>query len=339
MRVSTIISDIVQIINRKHSDLQGLDADDHLQYDRVDGTRHYIKNLLTTQGDLLIRGANGLERLPIGEAGKVLKSQGPGANPVWADIPIPTKFVRKFTAGEFIHRYRAVCIKSDGKIYEAGAESTERLSFIGFVNEDVDENSETDVYLIGCLDGFTNLETGKIYFLQDSVVEIDPKYDGNSNTEVQLPSSPGAWQSFTAVGNKIQKIEVYLRNASTVSATAYLQLKEGEGLSGANVGPQLSKSLAVSFAGWVSFEYTIPVKVSSNSVYSIVLWDPSRNIYWKAYTLNPYPGGRSSADPNYDNLFRVYKIDMGLIGTTQGTNRVKVGTAISSSDLLIMPSQ
>jgi hypothetical protein len=67
-----------------------LDADDHTQYDRVDGTRHYIKNLLTTQGDLLIRGANGLERLPIGSAGQVLKSQGAGANPVWDDVALAT---------------------------------------------------------------------------------------------------------------------------------------------------------------------------------------------------------------------------------------------------------
>jgi hypothetical protein len=94
MRVSSIISDIIQIINRNHSELQGLDADDHLQYDRVDGTRNYIKNLLTTQGDLLVRGATGLERLPAGELGKVLMSQGSNSKPVWSDLPV--EYLRNF---------------------------------------------------------------------------------------------------------------------------------------------------------------------------------------------------------------------------------------------------
>jgi hypothetical protein len=97
MKVSTIITDIIQIVNRKHSDLQGLNADDHPQYDRVDGTRHYIKNLLTTQGDLLIRGANGLERLPIGDAGKFLKSQGPGKNPIWDSLNIVSGYSETIT--------------------------------------------------------------------------------------------------------------------------------------------------------------------------------------------------------------------------------------------------
>jgi hypothetical protein len=97
MKVSTIITDIIQIVNRKHSDLQGLNADDHPQYDRVDGARHYIKNLLTTQGDLLIRGANGLERLPIGDAGKFLKSQGPGKNPIWDSLNVVSGYSETIT--------------------------------------------------------------------------------------------------------------------------------------------------------------------------------------------------------------------------------------------------
>lgn len=83
MRVSSTIADIIQIINRRHSDLQGLNADDHKQYDLTDGTRNYIKNILTTKGDLLVRGENGLERLPAGESGKILKSQGENNKPIW----------------------------------------------------------------------------------------------------------------------------------------------------------------------------------------------------------------------------------------------------------------
>lgn len=39
MRVSTVIADIIQIINRRHSDLQNLDLDDHTQYLDVVGSR------------------------------------------------------------------------------------------------------------------------------------------------------------------------------------------------------------------------------------------------------------------------------------------------------------
>lgn len=44
-------------------------------------------SILTTQGDLLIRGASALARLGIGTSGYYLKSQGAGANPTWAAVP------------------------------------------------------------------------------------------------------------------------------------------------------------------------------------------------------------------------------------------------------------
>ena len=49
-----------------------------------------ISGLLTTQGDLLIRGAEGLERLAAGQSGQFLKTQGSGANPVWSNVPAPS---------------------------------------------------------------------------------------------------------------------------------------------------------------------------------------------------------------------------------------------------------
>lgn len=39
--------------------------------------------LALSQGDILYRDASGLQRLPAGTAGQFLKTQGPGANPVW----------------------------------------------------------------------------------------------------------------------------------------------------------------------------------------------------------------------------------------------------------------
>ncbi len=41
MRLSSIVSDIIQIINRRHSDLQSLNNDDHQQYATVNGLRFF----------------------------------------------------------------------------------------------------------------------------------------------------------------------------------------------------------------------------------------------------------------------------------------------------------
>jgi len=48
----------------------------------VDGTD--IGTTLTTQGDILYRDGSGLQRLAAGTSGQFLKTQGTGANPVWA---------------------------------------------------------------------------------------------------------------------------------------------------------------------------------------------------------------------------------------------------------------
>ena len=49
----------------------------------ADGTD--VGTTLTTQGDILYRDGSGLQRLGAGTSGQFLKTQGTGANPVWAD--------------------------------------------------------------------------------------------------------------------------------------------------------------------------------------------------------------------------------------------------------------
>ena len=48
-----------------------------------DGTD--VGTTLTTQGDILYRDGSGLQRLAAGTSGHFLKTQGTGANPVWAE--------------------------------------------------------------------------------------------------------------------------------------------------------------------------------------------------------------------------------------------------------------
>ena len=50
----------------------------------IDGTD--VGTTLTTQGDILYRGASGLARLGAGTSGQFLKTQGTGANPVWGTV-------------------------------------------------------------------------------------------------------------------------------------------------------------------------------------------------------------------------------------------------------------
>ena len=49
----------------------------------TDGTD--VGTVITTQGDILYRDASGLQRLGAGTSGHFLKTQGTGANPVWAE--------------------------------------------------------------------------------------------------------------------------------------------------------------------------------------------------------------------------------------------------------------
>ena len=59
----------------------------------ADGTN--VATTLTTQGDILYRDGSGLQRLGAGTSGYFLKTQGTGANPVWAESSggvIQTKF-------------------------------------------------------------------------------------------------------------------------------------------------------------------------------------------------------------------------------------------------------
>ena len=44
-----------------------------------------LTSTLTTQGDIVYRDGSGLQRLGAGTSGQFLKTQGSGANPVWAD--------------------------------------------------------------------------------------------------------------------------------------------------------------------------------------------------------------------------------------------------------------
>lgn len=54
-------------------------------YDEIDAALNPAAVALTTQGDILYHNGTALARLAAGTSGQFLKTQGAGANPVWAD--------------------------------------------------------------------------------------------------------------------------------------------------------------------------------------------------------------------------------------------------------------
>ena len=64
----------------------------------TDGTD--VGTTITTQGDILYRDGSGLARLAAGTSGQFLKTQGSGANPVWADNTVSSVF-EKIDSGNF----------------------------------------------------------------------------------------------------------------------------------------------------------------------------------------------------------------------------------------------
>lgn len=113
MRISSIIADIIQIINRKHSDLQNLSDDDHAIYLNVArhdlSARHpaaVIGNLPAAKitsgafhADRIPNLPAGritteqfvLARMPRGDDGKVLTAKGGGSNPAYESVAAWTK--------------------------------------------------------------------------------------------------------------------------------------------------------------------------------------------------------------------------------------------------------
>ncbi|MGE3507084.1 MAG: hypothetical protein AB7M05_20535, partial [Alphaproteobacteria bacterium] len=60
---------------------------DDVDSDTALATLGALKNVLTTRGDLVVRGAGAPQRLSIGAAGRALLSDG--TDPGWAEIPLP----------------------------------------------------------------------------------------------------------------------------------------------------------------------------------------------------------------------------------------------------------
>ena len=120
-----------------------------------------VATTLTTQGDVLYRDGSGLQRLGAGTSGQFLKTQGTGANPVWATADSgKTLGVTQFTNGT-----RA----------SMSAAGTSGVDFWSVNYTQLKANSKLLIYVgLHCYNGSAGATNYRIY------------YDGVAHTDIPI---------------------------------------------------------------------------------------------------------------------------------------------------------
>ena len=96
--------DLADMLERDHANLTNVTSDQH--HARAHALNSALDHSAATQGDTWYAGAAGAPALlPAGTSGYFLKTQGAGANPIWASVPV--KVVRK-TANETVNNSSAL---------------------------------------------------------------------------------------------------------------------------------------------------------------------------------------------------------------------------------------
>ena len=154
---------LASLTERAHSSLTGIGASDH-HAKTVDASElttgalpaARLGGILTTQGDVLIRDATGPTRLGAGTSGQFLKTQGAGANPVWADVDGGGSF-------DFFDKFREILcwVSKDGftTTVDTGGSISADGHNLYFKTGNVSGNK---AYLYAKCDIYRLVETGKV---------------------------------------------------------------------------------------------------------------------------------------------------------------------------------
>ena len=172
--------------------------------DGTDGTD--IGTTLTTQGDILYRDGSGLQRLGAGTSGQFLKTQGTGANPVWATADSgKTLGVTQFTNGT-----RA----------SMSAAGTSGVDFWSVNYTQLKANSKLLIYVgLHCYNGSAGATNYRIY------------YDGVAHTDIPIynyyPSHAISYHGMklidgaSSTGSKVLKINYYAQTGTHYPAQIF----------------------------------------------------------------------------------------------------------------------
>jgi len=121
--------------------LQNVTADTAIITSGVFNAARVAPDVLTTQGDILIRNAAGYARLAAGIAGRVLQTGGPGADPSWVAAPPPGAHENTHVKGGIDDidsplDARALALANQGEIvFHAAAANTLAALPVGAANQ------------------------------------------------------------------------------------------------------------------------------------------------------------------------------------------------------------
>lgn len=111
----------------------------------VDGTD--VSTTLTTQGDLLYRDGSGLQRLAAGTSGQFLKTQGTGANPVWATVSTTGKIINTQTLQDntnYSHTNSGETVSGSGLSYTPQSTTSQVMVFYAVHGQIESDGSDND---------------------------------------------------------------------------------------------------------------------------------------------------------------------------------------------------
>jgi hypothetical protein len=125
---------------------------------------------------------------------------------------------------------------------------------------------------------------------------LDAKQEGITELWQGMPANN--WQTFTTgpLTTKITKVGWY----GYCPGQYTIQIRTGDGITTLWTNSPSDAQTA----GW--HEYTLDLTVNPNTLYRLYLIEIGNPIYLYYQSGNPYPGGDSGANSNYDWAFRIY---------------------------------
>jgi len=185
----------------------------------------------------------------------------------------------------------------------------------------------TDSLAIGVLNPVGELHVQSNRFSTSSIEQTT--YSGTS-------SLAGAWQSFTAtVTGLLSKVDLYVSSPIYPSFSyGTLKIYSGEGISGSMSLSTTSVTLQPGFAVQ-SFTLSNSVNVIAGNKYTIHLSVPVVSNLWIGFGINnPYAGGISNLNTNYDLFFKAYITSPNILDALVVSNgNVGIGITTPSSNL------
>jgi len=258
----------------------------------------------------------------------------------------------------------AMVLNWTGSAYERKATKSDdkdenKIKFLGFLSDDISENESASLKVSGVQGGFSDLEIGADYFLKNiSGTPFNLVDQSAANTEYAFgyntSSREKIGQTFTndATKRNIGRIKVNLKKTGTPSGeiVGKLYAADKTTILGISKNSFESSDFTTSFQEF-SFEFSGEL-IAASTVFFFVLeiiggtLSTSNYYQVEASSSDPYSGGAVFAKSVSWTELSSYDFKMtietdpqtkGHISTSQGMHVVKIGKAISATEIFIDP--